>query len=153
MNYEIVDLDEKQVIGLVKETTNNNGQAVKDIGLLWQEFITKGYYQNIENKNNNKCIGMYTDYQGDFNKPYNFLACCEVNNKDCIKIPLVVKSIPGGKYAKFIINGDVQKSVGEFWGKLWKMDLDRKYSCDFEEYQNNSDDMQNQEIHIYIAIN
>ena len=32
------------------------------------------------------------------------------------------------------------------------MDLKRKYTCDFEEYQNNSEDMQKQEIHIYIAI-
>ncbi|CEJ73498.1 AraC family transcriptional regulator [[Clostridium] sordellii] len=37
--------------------------------------------------------------------------------------------------------------------KLWKMNLDRKYSCDFEEYQNNDEDIQNQEIHIYISIN
>ncbi|HBI94481.1 MAG TPA: AraC family transcriptional regulator, partial [Terrisporobacter glycolicus] len=29
----------------------------------------------------------------------------------------------------------------------------RKYSCDFEEYQNNTEDMKNQEIHIYISIN
>lgn len=30
--------------------------------------------------------------------------------------------------------------------------IERKYTCDFEEYQNNTEDMQNQEIHIYIAI-
>lgn len=51
-----------------------------------------------------------------------------------------------------MIIGDVQKSVGEAWSKIWKMDLKRTYTCDFEEYQNNSEDMQNQEIHIYIAI-
>ncbi len=28
----------------------------------------------------------------------------------------------------------------------------KKYTCDFEEYQNNSEDMQKQEIHIYIAL-
>jgi predicted transcriptional regulator YdeE len=32
------------------------------------------------------------------------------------------------------------------------MNLKRRYTCDFEEYQNNQEDMQNQEIHIYIAI-
>ena len=113
----------------------------------------KGHYQNIENRKNNKAIGLYTDYQGDFSKPYNFICCCEVNKNDSIKEPLVSKTIPSGKYAKFIINGDVKNSVGKFWMKLWQMDLDRKYSCDFEEYQNNTQDMQNQEIHIYIAVN
>lgn len=64
----------------------------------------------------------------------------------------IIKVIPKGKYARFIINGDVQKSVGEAWSEIWKMNLKRKYTCDFEEYQNNSEDMQNQDIHIYIAI-
>ncbi|CEN75005.1 transcriptional regulator [[Clostridium] sordellii] len=39
MNYEIVNLEEKQVVGLVKETTNNNNKAIKDIGILWEEFL------------------------------------------------------------------------------------------------------------------
>ena len=47
----------------------------------------------------------------------------------------------------------MQRAVGEFWSKLWELSLDRKYSSDFEEYQNNSADMGNQEIHIYIALN
>ena len=64
----------------------------------------------------------------------------------------VIKTIQEGKYAKFVITGDVQKSVGEAWDKIWNMDLKRKYTCDFEEYQNNTEDMNNQEIHIYIAI-
>jgi predicted transcriptional regulator YdeE len=44
MNYEIVNLEEKQVVGLVKETTNNNNKAVKDIKTLWEEFLIKGHY-------------------------------------------------------------------------------------------------------------
>ena len=57
-----------------------------------------------------------------------------------------------GKYAKFVIHGDVQNAVGQAWQEIWKMDLNRKYTCDFEEYQNNSEDMLKQEIHIYIAL-
>ncbi|GAA0070920.1 GyrI-like domain-containing protein [Clostridium sardiniense] len=153
MNYEIVNLDEKKVVGLVKETTNNENKAVKDIGELWQKFIMEGYYEKVQNKKDNKAIGLYTDYQGDFTKPYNFFCCVEVSEASKIEAPLVSKTILGGKYAKFIIKGDVKNSVGEFWLKLWQMDLDRSYTCDFEEYQNNSEDMQNQEIHIYISIN
>ncbi len=42
--------------------------------------------------------------------------------------------------------------VGQAWQEIWNMDLKRKYTYDFEDYQNNSEDMQNQEIHIYIAL-
>jgi hypothetical protein len=33
-----------------------------------------------------------------------------------------------------MIHGHPQQAVGEFWMKLWSMNLDRKYSCDLEEY-------------------
>ncbi len=72
----------------------------------------------------------------------------EVENNEQI----VSTIIPKGKYAKFVIIGDVQNSVGQAWQEIWNMELKRKYTCDFEEYQNNSQDMQKQEIHIYIAI-
>jgi len=62
-------------------------------------------------------------------------------------------TIPNGKYAKFILIGEPQKAIGEFWAKLWNLNLDRAYSADFEEYQNNSEDINNQEIHVYISIN
>ena len=64
---------------------------------------------------------------------------------------IVSKIIPKGKYVKFVITGDVKNAVRQAWKEIWNMDLKRKYTCDFEEYQNNSKDMQ-QEIHIYIAI-
>ena len=40
----------------------------------------------------------------------------------------------------------MQNSIGQAWQEIWNMDLKRKYTCDFEEYQNNSEDMQKQEI-------
>ncbi|MCT4618709.1 MAG: GyrI-like domain-containing protein [Marinisporobacter sp.] len=152
MKYEIVTLNQKTVVGIIKQTTNEGGQCVKDIGEIWQNFITTGIYEKIVEKVNHKVIGLYTDYQGDFTKPYDFIACCEVMDDRMLDSFLTKKIIPKGKYAKFIINGDVEKAVGQFWTKLWQMDLDRAYTCDFEEYQNNSQHMKNQEIHIYISL-
>lgn len=152
MKFEIVELEEKMVEGICVKTTNQNGKSVQDIGCLWQEFFEKGVYNNIENKVNNKTIGLYTDYEGDYTKPYNFIVSVETNKVSENIENRVTKIIPKGKYAKFVITGDVQKSVGQAWSEIWSMNLDRKYTCDFEEYQNNSEDMQNQEIHIYIAL-
>ena len=152
MNYEIVELKEKIVEGIGVRTNNQNGKSIGDIGGVWQRFFTDGEYAKIENKVNNKTIGLYTDYDGDYTCDYYFLAGSEVKEKSNDMENRVCKVIPGGKYAKFVIIGDVQKSVGEAWQEIWNMDLDRKYTCDFEEYQNNTEDMQRQEIHVYVAI-
>lgn len=147
MKYEIVELEEKIIEGIAIKTINQDGNSIQDIGKTWQKLFTEGIYEKIKNKVNNKTIGLYTEYEGDYTKPYTFIAGAEVSKKiDNYKI------IEKGKYAKFVIIGDVQKSVGQAWQQIWNMNLKRKYTCDFEEYQNNQEDMQNQEIHIYIAL-
>ncbi len=152
MKYEIVELEEKVITGIRIKTTNQDGKAMQDIGNTWQKLFANGIYEKIPNKVNGKTIGLYTEYEGDYTKPYTFIAGAEVSKK--VQIGEEIKSIiiPKGKYAKFVITGDVQNSVGQAWQEIWNMDLKRKYTCDFEEYQNNTQDMQKQEIHIYIAL-
>ena len=152
MKYEMVELEEKVVAGIKIKTTNQNGKAMQDIGITWQKLFTDGLYENILNKVNNKTIGLYTEYEGDYTKPYTFMAGAEVSREVERGEEIESIIIPKGKYAKFVITGDVQDSVGQAWQEIWNMDLKRKYTCDFEEYQNNSEDMQKQEIHIYIAL-
>lgn len=152
MKYEIVELEEKVVAGIKIKTTNEDGKAMQDIGMTWQKLFANGIYEKIPNKVNGKTIGLYTEYEGDYTKPYTFIAGVEVSQEVQMGEELESIIIPKGKYAKFIITGDVQNSVGQAWQEIWNMDLKRKYTCDFEEYQNNSEDMQKQEIHIYIAL-
>ena len=152
MKYEIVELEEKVITGIRIKTTNQDGKAMQDIGNTWQKLFANGIYEKIPNKVNGKTIGLYTEYEDDYTKPYTFIAGAEVSKEVQIGEELESIIIPKGKYAKFIITGDVQNSVGQAWQEIWNMDLKRKYTCDFEEYQNNSEDMQKQEIHIYIAI-
>ena len=152
MKYEIVKLEEKVVAGIKTKTTNKDGKALQDIGMTWQKLFADGIYEKIQNKVNGKTIGLYTEYEGDYTKPYTFIAGAEVSKEVQIGEELESIIIPKGKYAKFIITGDVQNSVGQAWQEIWNMDLKRKYTCDFEEYQNDSEDMQKQEIHIYIAL-
>ena len=63
---------------------------------------------------------------------------------------LTVKMIPAGKYAKFSVHGHMEKAVAEAWGEIWKIDLDRSFTGDFEEYLNS--DWENSDIDIYIAL-
>lgn len=151
MKYEIVELEEKVVSGIEIKTTNQDKKCIQDIEKTWQKLFSEGIYEKLQNKLNDKTIGLYTEYERDYTKPYTFIAGAETRQNVESNDEIVSKIIPKGKYAKFVITGDVKNAVGQAWKEIWNMDLKRKYTCDFEEYQNNSKDMQ-QEIHIYIAI-
>lgn len=145
MEYEIVNLEEKKAVGISAVTNNKSPEMPKIIGGLWDEFYKK-VYGEINDKANNKSIGMYHKYQP--NGDYTVSICAEVNGTNQ---KYEVITIPSGKYAKFIVKGNVVTAVQEFWQKVWNMNLDRSFVCDFEEYQV-GDDMDNMEIHMYISL-
>lgn len=149
MNYEIVELTEKIVAGCCARTNNNSPDMTAVIGGVWQRFYSKGVYANIPNKMNEKALGIYTDYESNETGDYTVMAGCEVSRSD-LKGNFEVRTIPSGKYAKFVVKGHMRKAVAEFWQELWKMKLNRSYICDFEEYQNGEID--DCEIHIYIGL-
>ena len=151
MDYKIVELKEKKVTGISRKTTNENMQAVSDIGQVWGEFIGMGVCESIPNKADTSTIGLYADYEGDFTKPYMFLAGCEVT-KFTGDSKLTEKTILAGKYAMFSVRGHIQQAVGAAWNEIWSMNLDRAYTTDCELYHNNSQDMNDQFIDIYISL-
>lgn len=151
MNYEIVNLDEKIVVGITGRTSNNDENIGMVIGGLWQDFYGKGIYDSIENKVNDKAVGIYSDYESDFMGEYSITVGAEVSEAKNISEDYIIKVIPKGRYAKFIVRGHMQRAVAEFWEELWNVNLDRNYLCDFEEYQNC--DEENAEVYIYISIN
>jgi len=150
MEYEIVNLEEKIIVGTDARTNNFDPKIGEIIGNLWKDFFEKGIYQNIQDKSNHKSLGIYTDYEGNEKNDYTVITACEVTKADNIPQETIVRTIPAGKYAKFILKGNMYKIVMEFWEKLWKMNLERAFTYDFEEYQN--DDMENTEVHVYIAL-
>ncbi|MDO5779755.1 MAG: GyrI-like domain-containing protein [Clostridium sp.] len=145
MNYEIVNLEEKIIVGVSAITSNDDPKMGQVIGELWEKLYQGGINKIIKNKANEYAIGLYSDYE---------------DNKYCVTVgnevsrveneELVVKKIPSGKYAKFFIEGHMQKAVAEAWSEIWQMDLERSYKVDFEEYLNA--DYDNAKINIYIAL-
>lgn len=150
MKYDVVQLQDKLVAGITVRTNNQDENMSAAIGGLWQKFYS-GIYQSIPNKANDKSIGLYTNYESDDMGDYDLMVCCEVTSLEGMQAGVHTLTIPGGKYAKFVVKGDVQKSVGEFWMNLPQLKLDRRYGFDFEEYQSGGD-QQHAEIHLYIAI-
>ncbi len=150
MKYEVVELAEKKMVGLTARTKNSDENMTMIIGSLWKDFYGQ-VYAAVENKVNSKTICTYSDYESDCNSEYSASVGCEVSNTQDIPKGAVIRTIPAGKYAKFIVRGNMQQACLEFWQELWQMtDLPRSYQCDFEEYQNS--DMENAEIHMYISL-
>lgn len=150
MSYEVVDLQEKKVVGLSARTNNASPEMGNVIGSLWQKFYTENCYPAIKNKANEKSLGIYTDYEADEKGDYTVVVACEVTDAEDISQEWTVRTIPAGKYAKFVVRGNMMTAVAELWQELWKMDLPRSFICDFEEYQNA--DPENAEIHVYIGL-
>ena len=146
MNYETVELGERRVAGFSARTNNSSPDMGAVIGGLWQRFFAEGY--NALDKADGRTLGIYTDYENDEHGDYTFMTACEV--KGDVPAGFEERVLPAGKYARFVIKGNMMTVVGEFWQALWQMKLDRTYMCDYEEYQNA--DPENCEIHIYIGI-
>lgn len=145
MKYEIVNLKEKTLVGVSTVTGNMDSDMGQKIGGLWEKLYQGGVYESIKNRVNEYAIGLYSDYEGD---KYCVTAGNEVSKAE--NQELTVKIIPAGKYAKFLVHGDMEKEVAKAWGEIWKMDLDRSFTGDFEEYLNS--DFENCDIDLYIAL-
>lgn len=151
MDYETVHLTQKIVAGLTIRTRNSDPNMTRDIGGLWEKFFSSGTYGSIPNKTGGKTIGLYTNYDNGVDGAYDLTVCCEVNTAENLPDGLQVRTIPEGKYAKFTVHGNMQ-AIAQFWSELWQRKIDRRFDCDFEEYQE-GDDMENMEVHVYISIN
>ncbi len=150
MDYETVELQEKPVAALCARTSNDSPEMSSVIGGLWQKFYSPEIYPKIPNKANPKALGIYTDYADKEKGEYTAAVGCEITGKTQLPEGMTLITVPKGKYAKFVVRGNMITAVQNFWQQLWGMDLNCAYICDFEEYQNA--DPENAEIHIYIGL-
>lgn len=149
MDYEIVTLEEKFAVGLSVRTCNTDPKLGQIIGGLWNRFYAEGVYESIPNKVDPRILGIYLEYAGDETMAYTAMAACAVT-----KFPedgqYTLCKIPSGRYAKFVIKGDVSQAVAAAWQNIWQMKLPRSFQCDFEEYQDSG--IADATIHIYVGL-
>ena len=142
MNYEIVELKEKTIVGFAARTSNEDPQMGAIIGDLWKQLYTPENTEKIQNRVNAYAIGLYSDYDKE---GYQVTAGFEVSDAENGN-GFAVKNIPAGRYAKFSVHGDMIEAVAISWKEIWETPLDRTFTGDFEEYLSQED------IDIYIAI-
>lgn len=150
----IQEKEELTIVGISLRTTNENGQAMKEIPEFWQKFMEENIQQKISNIVNPTIYALYTDYESDHTKPYSMILGYQVADLDNIPEELTVKIIPASKYAVFTAKGNLtQDAVYNSWKEIWETDLDRAYKTDVEVYGEKAINPTNGEAEIFVSLN
>lgn len=148
-----VKIETFKIIGISARTTNENGHAAKEIAELWGKFMDEKVLDTIPNKIDNTIYSIYTDYESDQTKPYTAILGCKVENLNDIPNGMIGKSFDGGNYVKLSAQGDLMKGlIVNQWTEIWKMDLDRLFTADFEVFGEKAQNPTNAEIDFLIAV-
>ena len=118
MEYEIVNLEEKKAVGISAVTNNKSPEMPKIIGGLWDEFIKRSTVRLTTKRITNQSVCIISISQ-TVTIPFQYVRRWNSTNQN-----YEVITIPSGKYAKFIVKGNVVTAVQEFWQKVWNMNLD-----------------------------
>ena len=150
---QIVRMGPFDIIGISIRTTNEKGQAIKEIAALWGKFMAEGLLNTIPHKVDHTIYCIYTDYESDHTKPYTVILGCQVEGLDVIPMGMIGRSIEGGSYCKTKAKGDLTNGlIVNQWSEIWKMDLDRSYTADFEVYGEKAHDPTAAEIDIFVGL-
>ncbi|MCH9632656.1 MAG: hypothetical protein S4CHLAM6_09940 [Chlamydiae bacterium] len=145
MEPEIVSKGDFKVIGITKRISNDNAQ--QEIPEMWKQFILNNYLEKIPSLKSNSIMALYTDYEGDHTKPFNYTIGCEVNSLDDVPADMNGVTVPGNKYALYQVKGGLPDSLIETWKEIWTSEtIERKFESDFEVVKGAD------EVHVYISL-
>jgi predicted transcriptional regulator YdeE len=149
MSYVKENQAKKCVIGISVKTSNEHFQ--KEVLPLRDKFLHEKLAEKIPNRLNQSILCVYTDYEGDHTKPFTWLIGCEVSDLKVIPEGMVGVEIPASSYAVFTAAGSFPESMMVAWTSIWKSDVKRSYTTDFEVYSPDFDPQKNPKVKIYIA--
>ncbi|KZE74087.1 transcriptional regulator [Myroides marinus] len=148
-----VTVNQFHLIGIAVRTTNEQNKAANDIPMLWDRFFKEDVLNQIPNKVCTAVYSLYTNYEDDHTMPYTTIIGCEVADLSVIPEGMVGQTFEADKYQKITVKGDLtQGLIINEWEKIWSEDLDRKYTADFEVYDEKASNPHDAEVSIYVAI-
>ncbi len=142
------------IAGIKTRTTNNDSQAMADIGAMWQEFFSKNILSAIDDRVSNDIYLIYTNYESDYLGYYDAILGLQVSDFTGVASGFFKHTIQAGKYKKYLAKGQLPDAVINVWKEIWKADvsLNRIYGSDFEIYTDKALNKQDAEVEIMIGI-
>jgi predicted transcriptional regulator YdeE len=143
-----------KVIGIFVDTTNENLKVIQDLTTLWAKFQTENIFAQIPDKLSQDVYEVFTDYQGNYQKPYRTIIGCKVADSAQAPAGMIEHTIPEQTYRVYPVKGKVPDAIGQAWFSIWQDDdnLNRAYIVDFNLYGPKSADMNNAELEIFVGI-
>jgi predicted transcriptional regulator YdeE len=129
-----LELEDFEIVGISVRTTNQNRQAEKDIELLWKRFYATDVMNKMDGKISEDLYCVYTDYESDFSGAYTTILGYQVKPGTLPPPGLIRKVILRSAYEVFITEGPLPSSLQQTWMNIWKSDLKRRYTADFDVY-------------------
>lgn len=137
----------KIITGLKTTTTNENNQAIKDLGGIWGRFFWEKYNDKLWNiAKNNKVFAVYTNYEQDFKSgDYDFYLWVETSKKQ-ENFENIEVNIENYEVFEFLY--EKPEDTLDAWKTIWtNTEINRSYSFDIEEY-----DYEKWTLKIYISL-
>ena len=143
-----------KIIGIATQTSNNEGQAIEDLGKLWAQFFGDNIIVKIPNAISSNIYSVYTDYESDFRGKYTTIIGLEVSTLDEIPEGMIGREFQPQIFKKYIAKGELHEAVGKTWAEIWNDDeiLNRTYIYDYELYTEKAQNPADAEIEIYIGV-
>lgn len=147
-----IELEDFEIVGISVRTTNQNRQAEKDIETLWKDFYANDLKTKIGDKISEDLYCVYTDYETDYMGTYTTILGYQVKPGTIPPSGLVRKVILRSSYQVFISEGTLPSSVQETWLNVWKSDLKRRYTADFDVYGPHSKEPNKAVVRTFVSI-
>lgn len=149
MKFNVVPKESFHIIGLQIRTSN---ATPDEMGILWHKFDQEKLGEKISHKIGNELIAVYSDYEGDYTKPYTYTLGYKVSNTDHVPHNMVAMEVPAGNFAHIQVTGGLPDMFFKAWQDIWAQDaeLNRAYYVDYEEWFVH-EAPENQRVSIYLS--
>ena len=135
MLEELVQVENKKFIGMELRTSNDKGKGDIEIPKHWSLFVEKELWTKVHNKVSEKIYALYTKYENDHTGPYSLIIAYEVRDfPEVLAEDLVKIDSPASSYKKYTISGAFPEKLITQWQDLWSSNMQRKFTVDFELY-------------------
>ena len=147
------------VIGLQIRTTNSKEMSGEGkIQTLWEKFYSEQIVSKVPSRIEDNIYAVYHDYESDASGEYSLTVGLKVRADAVPSNGLHLVHIPPQGYMKFTTDkGQMPTIVIDCWKHIWEKtmqsELNRKYSADFEIYDQRCSDPRSAQLDIYIALN
>lgn len=145
-------LEDFEIVGMAVRTTNQNGQAEKDIRTLWENFYKDESLAKIEGKISEDLYCVYTDYEKDHSGAYTTILGYQMRPDILPPSGCVRKIIVRSGYEVFISQGPLPSCVQQTWMNIWKSNLKRRYTADFDVYGPHSKNPEYAIVRTFVSI-